>query len=101
MGNPVEVSINVTNTGRMKGDEIIQLYIHKLVSLPTRPVQELKDFARITLEPGATQTVRFMLTPDKLAAIGMDMKRTDSPGTYEIMVGRNSADFARDTITVR
>jgi beta-glucosidase len=98
---PADISLDVCNTGTTKGDEIIQLYIHKLVSLPTRPIKELKDFVRITLNPGETKTVHFSLTPDKLAAIGMDMKRTVPTGAYEILVGKSSVDVIRDTIIVR
>ena len=96
-----DISLEVCNTGTMKGDEIIQLYIHKLISLPTRPIKELKDFVRITLNPGETKTVHFSLTPDKLASIGMDMKRTVPTGAYEILVGKSSVDVIRDTIIVR
>jgi beta-glucosidase len=96
-----EVSVDVTNNGKVKGDEIVQLYIHDVVSLPTRPVKELKDFTRITLNPGERRTVRFLLTPDKLAAIGLDMKRNVPPGDFEIMVGKNSVDVLRDTLIVK
>jgi beta-glucosidase len=96
-----QVEIDITNTGRMKGDEIVQLYIHDLVSLPTRPVKELKDFARISLAPGETRTVRFIITPDKLEAYDLQMKRVVQPGDFEIMVGKNSAEGLADTIKVR
>ncbi len=55
-----EVTVDVKNTGIRPGDEIVQLYLHALTSLPTRPVKELKDFARISLAPGETKTVRFL-----------------------------------------
>ena len=84
----------------MKGDEIVQMYIREVVSLPTRPVMELKDFARVTLQPGETRTVKFTLTPDKLQALGLDMKRRVPRGKYAIMVGRNSAEFLSDTLNV-
>jgi beta-glucosidase len=96
-----DISIDVRNSGTMKGDEIVQLYIHKLVSLPTRPIKELKDFKRISLNAGELKTVHFQLTNDKLAAIGMDMKRIVQPGAYEILVGKNSVDLLRDTIIVK
>jgi beta-glucosidase len=96
-----QVSVEICNTGAMKGDEIVQLYIHDIVSLPTRPVKELKDFIRITLEPGDMQTVRFKLTSEKLAAIGLDMKRSVPPGEFEIMVGTNSVDVLSDTLLVK
>jgi len=95
-----EVSVEIRNSGTRAGDEIVQLYIHALYSLPTRPVKELKDFARISLQPGETKTVRFRLTPDKLAIFGMDMKRFVPKGEYEIMVGKNSVEVLTDTLRV-
>jgi len=96
-----EVSIDITNTGKTKGDEIVQLYIHDLVSFPTRPIKELKDFARITLNPGETKTVKFTLTPEKLEAFDLNMKRVVQPGDFEIRVGKNSMDLLTDTLTVK
>lgn len=95
-----EVTVDVKNTGTRAGDEIVQLYIHALTSLPTRPVKELKDFARISLAPGETKTVRFLLTPDKFAIFGIDMKRFVPKGEYEIMVGKNSSEVLKDTLRV-
>jgi beta-glucosidase len=95
-----DVSIEVRNNGSAEGDEIVQLYIRDMISLPTRPVQELKDFTRIHLKPGETKTVKFTVTPDKLAAIGLDMKRIVPTGAYEIMAGKSSVDVVRDTLIV-
>jgi beta-glucosidase len=95
-----EVSVEVTNTGRIAGDEIVQLYIRDVVSLPTRPIQELKDFARISLAPGETRTVTFHLTPDKLEAFDLDMKRVVQPGDFEIMAGRSSVDYLSGMLKV-
>jgi beta-glucosidase len=97
----VDISVDVRNTGLMKGDEIVQLYIHDLVSLPTRPVQELKDFTRITINPGEKQKVKFTLTPEKLAALDLDMKRTVPKGAYELLIGKSSVEVLRDTIMVQ
>jgi len=96
-----DVSVDVTNSGGRAGDEIVQLYIHDLVSLPTRPVMELKDFARIHLEPGQTKTLTFKITPEKLENYDLDMKRRVQPGEFEILVGGNSRDVMKDTLTVR
>jgi beta-glucosidase len=85
----VEVSIDITNTGEMDGDEIVQLYIRDMVSAVTRPVQELKDFARIHLKKGETKTVSFLITAAKLQYYGIDMKRIVEPGEFEVQVGRN------------
>jgi beta-glucosidase len=92
-GEPVKVTIDVTNTGDRDGNEIVQLYIRDIVSTVTRPVQELKDFARIHLTKGETKTVEFTITADKLQYYGPDMKRIVEPGEFEVQVGRNSTDY--------
>ena len=91
----------MTNTGKVAGDEIVQLYIHDVVSLPTRPVKELKDFARITLNPGQTKTVEFVITREKLEAYDLDMKRVVQPGDFEIMVGGSSIDLLKDDLKIK
>jgi beta-glucosidase len=87
------VTVTVTNTGKVAGDEVVQLYIRDKVSSVTRPVKELKDFARITLAPGASRTISFTLTPDKLSFYDINMKRIVEPGVFDIMVGTNSVKF--------
>jgi beta-glucosidase len=99
--NIAKVSVDVTNTGTVAGDEIVQLYIHDVISLPTRPVKELKDFARITLNPGETKTVEFTITREKLEAYDLDMKRVVQPGDFEIMVGRNSVELLKSMLKVK
>jgi beta-glucosidase len=88
----IKVTVDVTNLGKMKGDEIVQLYIHELVSLPVKPVKQLIDFARVPLKAGESKTVAFNITPDKLESFGLDMKRSIQPGEFEVMVGKNSED---------
>jgi beta-glucosidase len=95
-----KVSVDVTNTGAVKADEVVQLYIHAVVSMPTRPVEELKDFQRITLNPGETRTVTFALSPDKLESYDINMRRTVQPGDFDILVGRSSADVLKSTLKV-
>ena len=86
----VEVSGTVANTGIVAGDEIVQLYIHQKVASVTRPVRELKGFQRIHLAPGGRQTVRFTLTPEKLALYNTDLDRVVEPGEFEITIGSSS-----------
>lgn len=84
------VSVTVTNTGKRAGDEIVQLYVRDVVSSVTRPIKELKDFRRISLNPGESKTIEFVITPDKLRFYDMQMKRVVEPGWFDIMVGPNS-----------
>lgn len=86
----VQVSVEVCNTGKVEGTEVVQLYIRDLYSAPTRPVRELKDFARVSLKPGEKREVSFMITPDKLAYYNREMKRVVEPGEFEIMLGGSS-----------
>jgi len=87
------VSVTVTNTGKRAGDEVVQLYIHDLVSSVTRPVMELKDFKRITLAPGESKTVDFVITPDKLSFLNLNMEQVVEPGMFDIMVGTSSVKY--------
>ena len=88
----VLVKVDVKNTGSLKGDEVIQLYIRDELSSVTRPVKELKDFARITLEPGETKTVALEISPEKLKFWDINMEYLVEPGRFTIMVGNSSAD---------
>jgi beta-glucosidase len=92
MGDTARVTVEVTNTGKVAGDEIVQLYIRDVVSTVTRPVKELRGFARISLKPGETRKVTFDITPDKLAFHNLDMKFVVEPGDFEIMTGPSSRD---------
>ncbi len=84
------VTVDVTNTGKRAGDEIVQLYIRDLVSTLTRPVKELKDFARISLNAGETKSVSFKITGDKLKYLDENLKEIVEPGEFDIMVGGSS-----------
>ena len=88
----MKVYVDVKNTGKMAGDEIVQLYIRDRFSSVTRPVKELKDFARISLAPGETRTVGFTVTPDKLMFLDKDLKPVVEPGEFILMVGSSSDD---------
>lgn len=86
----VWASVQVTNTGKMNGDEIVQLYIHDKVSSVTRPVKELKGFERITLNVGETKTVQFAIEASKLAFWDINMNYKVEPDDFEIMIGSSS-----------
>jgi len=86
----VTVSVDVTNTGSRSGVEIVQLYIRDDYSSVTRPVKELKGFKRVTLEPGQSQTVRFMIDREMLSFYDVNMKWVVEPGDFTVMVGGSS-----------
>jgi beta-glucosidase len=95
------VTVDVTNTGKVRGDEIAQMYIRDEISSVTRPVKELMDFARISLAPNETKQVTFKITPAKLAFYNREMKRVVEPGTFQVMVGGNSVKLINQQIEVQ
>jgi len=95
-----KASVDVTNTGSMAGDEVVQLYIRDEVSSVTRPVKELRGFRRITLAPGETKTVEFPLGFEGLSFLNRYMRRVVEPGTFKIMAGGNSEDLIETTLNV-
>ena len=88
----VNVSLDVTNSGTCDGVEIVQLYIRDKFSQVTRPVKELKDFARLSLKAGETKTVTFTITPDKLMFLDKKLNPVVEPGEFIVMVGSSSRD---------
>jgi len=86
------VLVDVTNTGKVIGDEVMQMYIRDKVSSVSRPVKELKGFQRITLKPGQKKTVSLDIKAEHLAFYNIDMKYVVEPGEFEIMVGNSSRD---------
>lgn len=93
VGESIKATITVTNTSDLEADEVVQLYIRDMVSSVTRPIQELKDFARVHFKKRETKTISFLIQPEKLAFFGMNMKRIIEPGEFEIQVGKNSAEY--------
>jgi beta-glucosidase len=87
----IVVAVDVTNSGVRAGTEVAQLYLRDDAATVTRPVRELRGFRRVTLQPGATQTLRFTLRPDDLALYDRDMRRVVEPGTFTVWAGGSSA----------
>ena len=86
----LKASVTIENTGTRYGVEVVQLYIHDLVSTSTRPVKELKDYRRVALEPGESKTIVFTITPDKLKYYDSNLNYVAEPGDFEVMVGPDS-----------
>ena len=88
----MRVSVDITNTGSRRGDEVAQLYIHQQVASVTRPVKQLRGFRRVSLEPGQKVTVDFALTAEDLSLLDVEMNSTVEPGMFDLLVGANSAE---------
>ena len=86
----IKVSATVKNTGIMKGEEVVQLYIRQKISSVVRPVKELKGFNKISLEPNRSKTLEFVLTSTELGFYNNAGEFIVEPGEFEVMVGTNS-----------
>jgi beta-glucosidase len=97
------VRVDVRNTGKRAGDEVVQLYVHAVAPSVQRPIKELRGFERVALKPGERKTVSFEIPAEKLAFY--DVRKHDfavEAGKYEILVGRSSADIqAKGPLEVR
>jgi beta-glucosidase len=91
---PLEVTVEVVNTGDRPGKETVELYVSDLVASVTPPVKSLKRFQKVALQPKQVETLRFELTPDDLAFIGRDNKPVVEPGDFKALIGELSVNFA-------
>ena len=89
----LDVAVDVRNTGRRPGTETVQLYVRDVVSSVTTPALQLRGFRKVTLAPGAVETVTIPLRIADLALFDQRMQRVVEPGEFELMVGASSADL--------
>jgi len=96
------VSVDVENTGKRAGVETVQLYVRERFTPVATPVKQLRGLERVSLAPGEKQTVSFTLGPEDLKLLNQDMHWVVVPGTFDIMIGRSSADItAKGTLEVK
>lgn len=101
IGGSITVSVDVTNTGQVAGDEVAQLYIHQRWGSDTRPMRELKGFQRVTLQPGETRTVTFRLGPNELGYWSTNAGRwVQDAAAFDIWVGGDSLATLHATFEV-
>jgi beta-glucosidase len=86
-GDSVKVTVNVKNSGKMDGEEVVQLYVTNLAATVPVPLRALKGFERIALKAGESVSVTFLLPPDAFSVIDENNKRTVLPGKFLISVG--------------
>jgi beta-glucosidase len=89
----VTVSVDIQNTGSRDGTEIVQLYTRDVVSSVTTYEKNLLGFERVSLKPGETKTVRFVLTPADLSLWNPQMRFVVEPGKFKVMIGSSSEDI--------
>ncbi|HEX5067799.1 MAG TPA: glycoside hydrolase family 3 C-terminal domain-containing protein, partial [Myxococcota bacterium] len=94
-GAPIDVSVDVRNSGARAGTEIVQIYLHDPVSKLRRPEQELVAFQKVTLAPGETRTLRLQIAPRALATFDAEKSAWRAePGEFELRAGRSSREIA-------
>jgi beta-glucosidase len=87
IGEPLDVEVEVENTGDRPGDEVVLLYLQDLYASVTRPVKELKGFQRVSLAPHEKKVVRFVLEPAAFSLLDRDLRRTTEPGEFRLSLG--------------
>jgi beta-glucosidase len=100
-GDPTEVEVDVTNTGRVAGDAVAQVYIHQRAGSASRPVRQLKGFMRVALKPGETQTLKFPLGKNELEFWSPQTKAWSvEPGVFDVWAGEDSTASMHAELTV-
>lgn len=100
-GDSIKVTVTIANTGKRKGSEIVQLYLRDLVGSVTRPLKELKGFSKVTLEPGESKQVTFVVSTRDLEFLRQDMTVGTEPGKFEVYVGGNSRDVLQQSFELK
>jgi beta-glucosidase len=91
-GGSITAKITLTNTGKVEGKEVVQLYTRDLVGSLTRPLKELKGFQKISLKAGESKEVSFTLTAEDLKFYNADLQYVAEPGDFKLFIGTNSRD---------
>ncbi|MBN8700614.1 MAG: beta-glucosidase BglX [Chitinophagales bacterium] len=89
----IEVSVTIRNTGAYDGEDVVQLYLRDKVGSVVRPVQELKDFAKVKLKAGESKTLRFVIDKEKLSFYNQPLQWVAEPGDFELMIGASARDI--------
>ena len=89
----ITVSVTIKNSGKSKGEEVVQLYLRDKVGSVVRPIIELKDFQKIALNPGESKTIQFIIDNQKLSFYNNALDFVSEPGDFDLMIGSSSADI--------
>lgn len=101
IGENLEVTVDVKNTGSRAGDEVVQLYVHQQAGTASRPIRELKGFERVTLAPGETKTISLRLGPDELRYWSAAVKNwVQEAESFDVWVGNDSTASLHSTFKI-
>jgi len=89
----IAVSVTITNSGKIAGEEVVQLYLRDKVGSVVRPIIELKDFQKIKLNAGESKTIQFFIGKEKLSFYNAALDWITEPGDFDLMIGSSSADI--------
>lgn len=89
----LEVTMTITNTGKLAGEEVVQFYLQDKFGSVVRPIIELKDFQKVNLQAGETKTLKFIIDNEKLSFYNQALEFKSEPGEFNIMIGSSSADI--------
>ena len=91
-GDTVEIKLTLKNTGKVRGDEVVQLYIHDELASVVRPVRELKAFKRVTLNPGQSKEIVLPLPYRSFGLWNRDLEYVVEPGEFIVFIGKHATD---------
>lgn len=89
----IDVSLKITNSGKLSGEEVVQLYLRDKIGSVVRPIIELKDFQKIKLNIGETKEIHFKIDKQKLSFYNAALEWVAEPGDFDLMIGSSSADI--------
>jgi beta-glucosidase len=96
----ITASVEVKNTGKVSGDEVVQLYIHDPVASISQPVRRLRGFQRVTLKPGQTQRLTFKLDKQDVGFYDNNGRFVVEPGAIDVYAGDGSTGGEHDSFQV-
>ncbi|MES2575074.1 MAG: glycoside hydrolase family 3 C-terminal domain-containing protein [Bacteroidota bacterium] len=96
-GESIEISATVTNTGKIGGDEVVQLYLTDKKASTPRPIRQLEGFERINLKAGESKVVKFTLNERQLSLINDKVERVIEAGDFNVFVGGEQPDYEKNT----
>ncbi|MEI2993001.1 MAG: fibronectin type III-like domain-contianing protein [Blautia faecicola] len=99
-GESIQAAVTVKNTGTCAGTETVQLYLHDVAASVVRPVKELKDFRKVTLQPGEETSVEFTITEPQLRFLSENHIFESEAGVFEVFIGTDSTTANKAKFTL-